>query len=93
MYAAEGQHGRLDVIDNGIGIPPEQLATLFELNGCPSQAGTACEAGAGLGLVLVHELVHLNGGHLDVASEVNRGTTVSVTFPLAPNERVADRVA
>lgn len=93
VYAAEGQHGRLDVIDNGIGIPPEQLATLFELNGCPSQAGTACEAGAGLGLVLVHELVHLNGGHLDVASEVNRGTTVSVTFPLAPNERVADRVA
>ena len=87
-YADEpdGSTGRLTVTDTGVGIPPEHLPTLFELTARPSRSGTAQESGAGLGLVLVHELVRLNGGHLHVSSTVNRGTTVSVTLPLASTE-------
>lgn len=88
-YAPEDHHGRLDVTDNGVGITPEHLATLFEWTGRPSRAGTAREPGAGLGLVLIHELVRLNGGRLHVASEVNQGTTASVAFPLAPADAEA----
>ena len=66
------------VEDHGPGIPAETLPHLFERfhrTEAPSHGGT------GLGLTIAKQLVELHGGQIAVASEVNRGTVVSVTLP------------
>ncbi len=75
----EGSH-QLIVTDTGIGIPPEQLNALFQLQDKVSQAGTANEPGTGLGLVLVRELTEANGGQVRVESVPSKGSTFTLTF-------------
>ena len=70
------------VADTGPGIPPEVLSHLYERfyradTSLPREAG-----GTGLGLAIAKQLVELHGGQIAVTSEVNRGTTVSVTLPV-----------
>lgn len=73
----------ISVSDNGIGIPEEILPKLFKLNGQYSQAGTANEPGTGLGLVLCHEMVEKNGGHIWAESIAGQGTTFIFTIQLS----------
>lgn len=71
----------LTVADQGQGIAPRLLATVWE----PLQRGdvgdTGVSRGAGLGLPIVRELARLHGGDATLSSVRGRGTTVSVTFP------------
>ena len=76
-------YGVIEVTDNGVGIPEEKKAKLFELNENISTRGTAGESGLGLGLQLVCEFVELNKGKISTESEVGKGTTFSVKLPLA----------
>ena len=72
----------LDVIDHGIGIPPEdlpQLFTRFYRSWIARQSGIR---GTGLGLVVAKEAVELHGGTIAVESQVGVGTRFSVTLPL-----------
>ena len=69
--------------DNGLGIAPENMSALFELKDYKSTPGTAKEKGTGLGLVLVKEMIRLNGGHVSLASVPGEGTTVTVRLPLS----------
>ncbi|MDX5482921.1 MAG: ATP-binding protein, partial [Hymenobacteraceae bacterium] len=69
--------------DNGLGIAPENMSALFELKDHKSTPGTAKEKGTGLGLVLVKEMIRLNGGHVSLASVPGEGTTVTVRLPLS----------
>ena len=73
----------ISVSDNGIGIPEEILPRLFKLNGQYSQSGTANEPGTGLGLVLCHEMVEKNGGHIWAESIAGQGATFIFTIPLS----------
>lgn len=73
----------VSVSDNGIGIPEEILHKIFKLNGQFSRAGTANEPGTGLGLVLCHEMVGKNGGHIWAESIPGQGTTFIFTIPLS----------
>ncbi len=73
----------LKVEDNGPGIAPEKLETVFKPfsqidNRYGRQAG-----GTGLGLALVKGLVELHGGRCRIESTLGRGTKVFVYFPLA----------
>jgi two-component system sensor histidine kinase PilS (NtrC family) len=73
----EGGHGMagLAVIDEGVGIPPEQLDTLFQpFHGSFGQ-------GSGLGLAIVHRIVQEHRGEVAVESQVGRGTEVAVRLP------------
>ena len=78
------RHGpRLDlqVLDTGIGIPPEQLANVFEefhQIGNPERDRTK---GLGLGLAIVRRLSRLLGHDLDVASAPGRGSRFTVSAP------------
>jgi PAS domain S-box-containing protein len=71
----------ITVADTGIGIAAADLPRVFEpfvqLN---KDVWTTAE-GTGLGLPLTRDLVERHGGRIEVASELGRGTTVTVTFP------------
>lgn len=75
-------HGvRLVVEDTGIGIKPEKLDHIFNLENSRSDRGTEGETGSGLGLALCKEFVRKNNGTIRVESMVNAGTKVIVDFP------------
>ncbi|MEM9463342.1 MAG: ATP-binding protein [Myxococcota bacterium] len=68
---------RLDVVDSGIGIPPEEQDKIFERHGQAS--ATQKQAGSwGLGLFLSRRLCELMGISMQVASEVGMGTTFAL---------------
>ncbi|MDY0093606.1 MAG: hybrid sensor histidine kinase/response regulator [Candidatus Vecturithrix sp.] len=68
------------VADTGIGIPAEELATLFQPGAVYRQLGTAGEKGTGLGLLLCKEFVQKCGGNIWIESEVGKGTTCRFTL-------------
>lgn len=67
------------VIDQGVGVPKEQQAGVFERFVSRSQGSN--HRGAGLGLSIVKNLVALHGGTVHFDSEPGRGTKVVVAFP------------
>jgi signal transduction histidine kinase len=77
-----GDRLRLEVADTGTGIPGEQLPHLFERFHRVEGARSRTHEGSGIGLALVHDLVALHGGRLDVDSEPGRGSVFSVSIPL-----------
>lgn len=66
--------------DQGVGIPYNELAGLFEVFHRASNVGTI--QGTGLGLAIVKKYVELHGGNVKVQSELNQGSTFTVTLPL-----------
>jgi len=74
------------VIDNGIGIPSTDLERVFDpFYRVDSPTGERA-VGAGLGLAIVHHLVHEHGGEIRLDSEPGRGSTFTVTLPATPAE-------
>jgi two-component system, cell cycle sensor histidine kinase and response regulator CckA len=72
-----GQHfARVEVIDNGRGIPTEQLERVFE------PFFTTKRAGRGLGLAAVRWIIHQFGGDIHATSQLGRGTTFHVRLPV-----------
>ena len=69
------------VADQGIGIPADELGRVLEPFEQASNSLTRQSEGTGLGLPLAKSLVELQGGTLEIESEVGVGTTVSVRFP------------
>jgi PAS domain S-box-containing protein len=67
------------ITDTGCGIPEEHMSRLFE----PFFTTKPPEKGTGLGLAVAHQLITGHGGRIDIASQVNQGTTIRITLPLA----------
>ncbi len=72
----------LAIEDTGCGIPPQHLPRI--LDRFYRADSSRSSQGTGLGLALVKSITNLHGGSVEVASEVNRGTTVTLTFPAKP---------
>ncbi|HYL05645.1 MAG TPA: ATP-binding protein, partial [Thermoanaerobaculia bacterium] len=85
VAAAAGQV-TIRVQDSGPGIPPEQLATIFQ----PFYSTKLHRGGTGLGLTISHEIVQRHGGRLDVESTPGHGACFTVELPRLPALR-ADR--
>ena len=68
------------VSDNGCGIAPQHLPRVFDR--FYRAESSRSSDGAGLGLALVKSIVDLHGGSATIESEIGRGTTVKLTFPL-----------
>ncbi len=85
LHHADGT-ARLEVADDGPGMPPEELAHAFErfYRADPSRARAS--GGAGLGLAIVQAVVAAHGGEVTVASEVGKGTVFTVTLPLVTGD-------
>jgi PAS domain S-box-containing protein len=79
------------VKDTGVGIAAESLPHVFELFYQVDRSFTRSEGGLGLGLTLVHRLVELHGGKVEVRSEgMNRGSEFIVQLPVTAHRPVND---
>jgi two-component system, NtrC family, sensor kinase len=74
---------RVDFVDEGAGIPAENMQYLFEPFWSTKDQGE----GTGLGLYVTRRLLDTLGGSISVDSEVGRGTTVSIILPLGKPQR------
>jgi len=76
-----GNEAVLEVRDTGVGIPASELPHMFErFHRVQNSAGRTHE-GTGIGLSLVHELVHLHGGTIAVESIEGAGSTFTIKIP------------
>jgi len=82
--AVEDGFVRVFVLDNGVGMTPEKILTLFDFSQNPTVPGTDGEKGTGFGLMLCKSLVQQNGGELHVEARNGGGMIFSFTVPLAP---------
>jgi len=72
----------LKVSDTGYGIPKEDLAKVFDRFYRVYRPGKEIK-GTGLGLTIVSKIIAAHGGRIEVESEVDQGTTFTVTLPLS----------
>jgi CheY-like chemotaxis protein len=79
LHNASGS-ARLSVRDSGPGIPPDQIAHVFERFYQVDESTTRMQPGTGIGLSLVKELVELHGGTISVESGAS-GTTFTANIP------------
>jgi signal transduction histidine kinase len=78
----DGHTAIVDIIDTGMGIPPEEIPHIFEeLYRGENARGLP---GSGLGLKLVERIIALHDGVVQVRSKPERGSVFSVRLPLAP---------
>ena len=88
----KGKQVELAVSDTGTGIPAEELQHLFERFHRVKGAQGRSYEGSGIGLALVQELVKLHGGTVSVVSEMQQGSTFTVSIPVGTDHLPADRV-
>jgi len=79
----DGPEVEFSVTDTGVGIPSEQVPTLFHIDSKFSTPGTNQEPGTGLGLILCAEFAARNRGSLRVESTVGQGSTFFLRLPIA----------
>ena len=71
------------VRDNGIGIPEKDLPRLFDRFYRVDKARSRESGGTGLGLSIAQEILNQHKGHIEIASEYGKGSTVTITMPAA----------
>ncbi len=88
-----GADVEIDVIDDGPGIPEQQLAHIFERFSRGDAGETQRVGGTGLGLAISKSLVELHGGTIEAESAPGRGSTFRVRLPAigAPEQASPER--
>ena len=79
----DGRVVRFQVADQGRGIPPAQLETVFDRFRQGDMSDDRQQGGTGLGLAIAREIVELHGGRIGVESRVGEGSTFWFTLPAA----------
>lgn len=77
----DGKDVRIEVADNGVGIPEKDIDKIFDRFYRVDKARSRESGGTGLGLSIVKELVNMHGGDIFVESIVNAGTRMKITIP------------
>jgi signal transduction histidine kinase len=79
--SVDQEHFRVQVKDQGPGIPEDEIKGVFDMYQRTSVTSTGGEKSTGLGLAIASKIVHAHGGELDVKSEIGVGTIFSVSIP------------
>jgi two-component system OmpR family sensor kinase len=87
---AEGDRAVLSVIDDGPGIPPEDLPRLFDRFYRADTSRTRSSGGAGLGLAIVRAIVTAHGGRIEAANLPTGGARMTVVLPALAEEPNVD---
>ena len=81
---------RIEVRDEGIGIPKEELSRITEAFYMVDKSRARAQHGAGLGLAIANRIALLHGDSLHFESERGKGTTVWFEVDIASRERRSD---
>lgn len=86
--ALDGDMIEMRVADNGIGIPPGDLPHIFERFYRVDKGRSRMSGGTGLGLSIVKHIMQSHHGSVHVESELGKGTTIVLRFPLRQEDPV-----
>ena len=84
---AEDRWIRIEVEDNGIGIPEDEQERVFEKFYRCASAEQAGQRGNGLGLAFSHEVARLHGGEIQLLSRIGEGSTFTLRLPIGGQSR------
>ena len=79
----QGEEARVEIVDHGSGIAPEDLPRVLEPFYTTKEVGT----GTGLGLSICYSIMEMHGGKIALTDTAGGGTTVTLTFPITKGER------
>jgi signal transduction histidine kinase len=79
------EHWQVSVKDEGVGMSEKNVDRLFHNRKHPQKEGTQNEKGSGIGLRLCNELAERHGGQISVESELDKGSTFTLTIPTNQN--------
>jgi two-component system sensor histidine kinase VicK len=97
------EHGQVDIVavqdgeqwvkfsvaDTGIGIPEQDIEYIFDRFYRADKARSRQMGGTGLGLSIAQKIIHAHGGTISLTSQLNRGTVVVFTLPVAGRGRAS----
>ncbi len=89
--SSQYEHIRIEVEDNGYGMTPEYLETIFDAFTRAENSTTNKVQGTGLGMAITKNIVELMGGTITVVSEVGKGSLFTVDLELRIPEEQVDR--
>jgi PAS domain S-box-containing protein len=84
-----GEELAISVSDTGMGVPKDALARIFDRFYRVERPGKHVQ-GTGLGLAIVHRIVMMHGGRIEVESDVDQGSTFTVSLPLKDKSTPVD---
>ena len=84
--SVSGEQVYVQISDNGSGVPEEEIRNIFKPFYKVDKARDREIIGSGIGLSIVKRIVDLHQGHIEVASSLGKGTTVTVQLPLIYSE-------
>lgn len=77
---------RMEIQDEGLGIPPEAIDKLFEKFYRVDNSDRRSIGGTGLGLAIVKEIIHDHGGEISVKSQFGKGSTFTISLPVSDSQ-------